>query len=90
MSETVDRGRGWGHTAADTLDKLEPRNLTESAILLTELVVEVASADIDITHHDPGAIAAALEREDKAKGMKLIGDWPFSEPNGGEGDEAGR
>lgn len=77
MSETGERGRGWGHTEADTLDKLEKRTLRESAIVLTELAVELASEDVVISHTEPEEIAAALEREDQAEGMKLIGDWPF-------------
>jgi len=44
--ETEGRGRGWGHTGADTLDKLESRNLREQAILLTALVVDLAGDDV--------------------------------------------
>ncbi|SFR38518.1 M28 family peptidase [Halorubrum sodomense] len=75
--ETEGRGRGWGHTHADTLDKLESRNLREQAILLTELVVDLADADASIPRRDRDAIAAALEAEGKATGMKLTGDWPY-------------
>jgi Zn-dependent M28 family amino/carboxypeptidase len=76
-SETGDRGRGWGHTFADTLDKLEPRNLREQAILLTELVVELADDEVDVPHRPPAEVAEALESEDKAEGMKITGDWPY-------------
>jgi Zn-dependent M28 family amino/carboxypeptidase len=69
-------GRGWAHTAADTLDKLERRTLRESAVLLTALVADLAGAD-RIDHRDPAAVAAALEREDLATGMRVTGDWPF-------------
>ena len=75
--ETEGRGRGWGHTHADTLDKLESRNLREQAILLTELVVDLAGSDVSIPRRDRDDIAAALEAEGKATGMKLTGDWPF-------------
>jgi len=77
LSETGDAGRGWGHTHADTLDKLERRNLRESAILLTEYVVRVAGADFAGEHLDPAEIGAALEAEGQATGMKVVGDWPF-------------
>jgi Zn-dependent M28 family amino/carboxypeptidase len=76
-SDTGSRDRGWGHTEADTLEKLDQRTLRESAIVLTELVVELATDGTDLTHRDPEAIAAALEREDQAEGMRVIGDWPF-------------
>jgi Zn-dependent M28 family amino/carboxypeptidase len=75
--ETEGRGRGWGHTGADTLDKLESRNLREQSILLTELVVELADETVTTERRDREAIAAALEREGKATGMKITGDWPF-------------
>ena len=75
--ETEGRGRGWGHTGADTLDKLESRNLREQAILLTELVTELADESATTERRDRDEIAAALEREGKATGMKITGDWPF-------------
>jgi len=75
--ETEGRGRGWGHTGADTLDKLESRNLREQAILLTELVVDLAGDDVSTAQRPTDEIASALEREGKATGMKITGDWPF-------------
>ncbi|MFH5798535.1 M28 family peptidase [Haladaptatus sp. CMAA 1911] len=79
MSETGDEGRGWGHTFADTLDKVEVRNLREQAILLTELAVLLASDEFEVEHKAPAEIADALEAEDQAAGMKIIGDWPYDE-----------
>ncbi|WP_135805655.1 M28 family peptidase [Halorussus marinus] len=79
MSETGDEGRGWGHTYADTLDKIEVRDLREQAILLTELAVAVADETFEVAPKDPTEIATALEAEDKAEGMKIIGDWPYDE-----------
>ncbi len=79
MSETGDEGRGWGHTHADTLDKLEVRDLREQAILLTELTVHLASDEFSVAHKAPEEIAEALEAENKAKGMKITGDWPYDE-----------
>ena len=79
MSETGDEGRGWGHTAADTLDKLEVRDLREQAVLLTDLTVRLTDDDLAIDRKDPEEIASALEDEDKAEGMKIIGDWPYDE-----------
>jgi Zn-dependent M28 family amino/carboxypeptidase len=78
-AESDTRGRGWGHTHADTLEKLEVRTLREQAILLTELVVDLAAADASVAHRDPEAIAADLEAADLAAGMKATGDWPYGE-----------
>ena len=77
MSKTGSEGRGWGHTRADTLDKLESRNLREQAVLVAELVVELADEDTEVEPRDPDAIADQLEDEDLAEGMKITGDWPY-------------
>ncbi|PSP95067.1 peptidase M28 [Halobacteriales archaeon QS_4_62_28] len=76
-SDTASEGRGWGHTRADTLDKLESRNLREQAVLLTELVVSLADESVEVTHRDPDDIADQLEDEALAEGMRVIGDWPY-------------
>ncbi|MFA9415135.1 M28 family peptidase [Natrinema sp. HArc-T2] len=72
-------GRGWGHTFADTIEKLEPRTLREQAILLTAYVVALAREDVTVDHRSPDAIAADLEAQDLAEGMKITGDWPYDE-----------
>jgi Zn-dependent M28 family amino/carboxypeptidase len=76
-ADTSDRGRGWGHTHADTLDKLDSRTLRENAILLTDLVVELAAADRLIPHADPEEMATMLDSEGLADGMRVTGDWPY-------------
>ncbi len=77
MSKTGSEGRGWGHTYADTLDKLESRDLREQAVLLTALAVELADESRTIDHRDTEAIADDLEAQDLAEGMKITGDWPY-------------
>ena len=79
MSETDGEGRGWGHTHADTLDKLEPRTLREQAILLTGLAVELADDERAVDPRPPAAIAEALEEQDLAEGMRIVGDWPYDD-----------
>ena len=79
MSETGSDGRGWGHTFADTLDKIEPRNLREQAILLTELVVHLADEAFTVEHKDSREIAQALEDQDLDTAMKLTDEWPYGE-----------
>jgi Zn-dependent M28 family amino/carboxypeptidase len=69
--------RGWGHTHADTLDKLDVRTLREQAILLAELAVELTGDEFTVTPKEPEDIAAALEAEGEAAGMKLTGEWPY-------------
>ncbi|MBP2252185.1 Zn-dependent M28 family amino/carboxypeptidase [Halarchaeum solikamskense] len=76
-SDTGDSGRGWGHTAADTLDKLEARTFREQAILLTALAVALADDGFTVAHAAPADIAAACEAQDLAAGMRVTGDWPY-------------
>ncbi|WP_049924044.1 M28 family peptidase [Halopiger djelfimassiliensis] len=78
-STSDDVGRGWGHTFADTIEKLEPRTLREQAILLTDLVVELARDERTIEHRDSEAIAADLEAQGLAEGLRITGDWPYDE-----------
>ncbi|WP_255190963.1 M28 family peptidase [Natronobeatus ordinarius] len=79
MSTADEVGRGWGHTFADTLDKIEKRDLREQAILLTDLVVHLASDDVEIDRRSPAEIAADLEAQDLAEGMQITGDWPYDD-----------
>ncbi|SDC23378.1 Zn-dependent amino-or carboxypeptidase, M28 family [Natrinema hispanicum] len=72
-------GRGWGHTFADTIEKLEPRTLREQAILLTASIVALAREDVTVDHRTPEDIAVDLEAQDLAEGMKITGDWPYDE-----------
>ena len=75
-SESGERGRGWGHTRADTLDKLEGRTLREQAILLTDLAVRLADAETTVARQSREDIVDALERENQAEGMRITGDLP--------------
>jgi Zn-dependent M28 family amino/carboxypeptidase len=74
-SDDDTAGRGWGHTHADTLDKLESRDLREGAILVTALVADVAGRSVPPVNRD--AVAEALERDGEAEAMRVTGDWPF-------------
>lgn len=78
-AETDASGRGWGHTRADTLDKLEKRDLREGAILLTDLAVELASEERKLPHRSTEEIAADLEAQALAAGMRVTGDWPYED-----------
>ncbi len=77
MSTSEAVGRGWGHTVADTLDKLDRRDLTEQAILLTELIVSLARSDVSTTPKSTTEMIDLLEAQDLAEGMRITGDWPY-------------
>jgi len=46
-------------------------------VLLTALAVELAADDREIARRPTEAIAADLEEQDLAEGMKITGDWPY-------------
>jgi Zn-dependent M28 family amino/carboxypeptidase len=74
FAERLDRG--WGHTAADTADKLDVRDLREAAVFLTEFVVGVAA---DRTSPEPKSaetLEAELETWGLAEGLRVTGDFP--------------
>jgi aminopeptidase YwaD len=69
-------GRGYGHTHADTLDKLDSRDLRALAIQVAEAVIEVADADRKIE-----AKSRAVVREEIDEGyeqeLRRGGRWPY-------------
>ena len=73
-SESGERGRGWGHTAADTRDKVDPRNLREHAVLAALLVRELAGREL--APIDTADVAANLRANDYEQGMRAANIWP--------------
>ncbi|WP_254535730.1 M28 family metallopeptidase [Halomarina litorea] len=71
----AERGRGWGHTRADTRDKVEVRDLREHAMLTALLVRELAATD-DPGRVDPDTLADQLREADAEAGMRAAGLWP--------------
>ncbi|WP_434521895.1 M28 family peptidase [Halorubrum sp. AS12] len=75
-SDSGDRGRGWGHTHADTRDKVDDRNVREHAMLIALLVAEFASAERDLPRLDRDELAAAFREADFETGMRAADLWP--------------
>lgn len=75
-SATGSRDRGWGHTRADTLDKLERRTVREQAVLLTEAVVRAAGASFAPERRSVEEVERALVDQGFLEGMRVTGDWP--------------
>ncbi len=76
--ETEGRGRGWGHTFADTSTSWNPGR-PRTGVLLTEHAVALADDSARPAHKDPAEIANALEAQNLAEGMRITGDWPFGD-----------
>ncbi|ELY94095.1 M28 family peptidase [Natrialba taiwanensis] len=69
-----ERGRGWGHTAADTRDKVDPRTLREHAILTALLVRELTTTEI--ARIDETELRERLEAQAYEPGMRAASIWP--------------
>jgi Zn-dependent M28 family amino/carboxypeptidase len=56
-------GRGWGHTHADTLDKLDNRDFRELAVLVAAAVAELADAKHSPEHVDTETIQERADEQ---------------------------
>ncbi len=75
-STSESSGRGWGHTHADTLDKLDSRDLREIATLVAEGVYRLADASVEV----PGRSREEIEEsipEGYVTELKTGGRWPY-------------
>ncbi|WP_058366339.1 M28 family peptidase [Haloparvum sedimenti] len=69
-------GRGWGHTHADTLDKLDRRDLAEVAIQVAEATVRFVDAGTSVPHKSRAAIRESID-EGYVTELKTGGRWPY-------------
>jgi len=75
-SDSGERGRGWGHTHADTRDKIDDRNVREHAMLTALLVAELAEPDREVPRLDLAALAATFREAEFETGMRAADLWP--------------
>jgi Zn-dependent M28 family amino/carboxypeptidase len=76
-SDSGERGRGWGHTHADTRDKVDDRNVREHAMLAALLVRELAG-EAAVPRLDADELAARFRQADFETGMRASDLWPDS------------
>lgn len=72
-------GRGWGHTAADTVDKVSPGSLQAAAAFTARLLLHLA-ADPEPwpPHRTQEEVKMLLQKEGLEEVMRLEGRWPFA------------
>jgi len=69
-------GRGWGHTTADTMDKVDPRNLQEGSMLMARLLLRLATQEDKIAEHTPlDKIVKHLEETGMKKTLEIQRKW---------------
>jgi Zn-dependent M28 family amino/carboxypeptidase len=70
--------RGFSHTAADTVDKVSPKNLRRDAILIARLLLRLANWEEWPAHHKtPAEIEHMLEERGLAEVLRWEGRYPF-------------
>jgi Iap family predicted aminopeptidase len=71
-------GRGWGHTAADTVDKVSPKALQASAATAARLLLHLAFAeDWPGRHRGREDMAAEIARSPIGWYVEKFGHYPF-------------
>ncbi|MBM4459379.1 MAG: M28 family peptidase [Chloroflexi bacterium] len=78
---TGDRaaGRGWGHTAADTLDKVNIASVRLAAAGVGRLVARLASGQTEWPgrRRTPDEVKTALQASGAEPLLRLLAAWPF-------------
>ncbi|MFC7215055.1 M28 family peptidase [Saliphagus sp. GCM10025334] len=69
-----ERGRGWGHTAADTRDKVDPRNVRTHAMLAAVLVRTLSRRTPP--RIDAADLQDAFREQHYEPGMRASDTWP--------------
>jgi hypothetical protein len=72
-------GGGWGHTAADTLDKVEPRLLRQTAAAVTRLLLRMSAGaeSLPNVHKSPEQVKQTLIDAGFEKSLRFKNHWPF-------------
>jgi Zn-dependent M28 family amino/carboxypeptidase len=69
--------RGWGHTAADTEDKVDIRDMREAGVNLARLLLRMANADeLPFERKSKEEIRAMLQEYGYIKVMEVLGSYP--------------
>jgi len=75
-AEVARVGRGWTHTSADTIDKVNPKNLKDAAMVLAHSLVHLASEPGEIAEKTPvEEIVARLEASGIADSLRVQLKW---------------
>lgn len=74
-SATTARDRGWGHTHADTLDKVDIRDIRDQALVLTTAVAKLADSARTTERKSIDQIRTEIDEANETE-MKLVGRWP--------------
>ena len=79
VTSSPGSGRGWAHSAADTLDKLELRPLREAAATTARILLHMAlqPEGLPERRRSTAEVRDALVAADLEQPLRLQGRWPF-------------
>lgn len=77
-SATGESGRGWGHTHADTLDKVDIRDFRALTLIAAETTIELADADRTFPRSSPAAVREELP-DGYVRELRVGNRWHFDE-----------
>ena len=74
-------GRGWGHTAADTVDKVNPKALQSAAGLVARLLLRLSfDQQFPAAHRSKAEMSEAIDKSPIGWYVKQFGRYPFQPP----------
>jgi hypothetical protein len=74
-------GRGWGHTTADMMDKVDTRNLQEGTMLLVRMLLRMATEERKLAKHTKlDEIIKHLEKTGMKKTLEIQKKWHPDRP----------
>jgi Zn-dependent M28 family amino/carboxypeptidase len=77
----IVQGRGWGHTSADYMDKVDTRNLQEGTMLMARLLIRLATQKNKIAKHTPlKKIVRYLEKTGMRDTLEIQLKWHPESP----------
>jgi Zn-dependent M28 family amino/carboxypeptidase len=76
-SESDTPGRGFCHTTADTLDKVDVREIREHAIVATRLIERLADGEVEIARKSADEVESYLWEKGAFEYLDRSGDWPY-------------
>ncbi|EMA37334.1 M28 family peptidase [Halobiforma nitratireducens] len=77
-STSDSSGRGWGHTHADTLDKLDVRDFRELSVLVASAAFTAAEADREFPQRSREETKELLD-EGYVQELRIGGRWPYED-----------
>lgn len=79
VSSLVDtEGRGWGHTHADTFEKVDARDLRAQSLIVAEVAARLAAGDSGVSHRPPEEIRDSIDAAYQ-KELRVGGRWPYDD-----------